>query len=339
MQSKKSIIFLLATFILAGCTSPSTEKADKPVLNYNSISGREGSDGPILAVKIDDTSLARPQIGLDQADLVYIEQVEGGLTRLAAIFSSQIPAEIGPVRSARISDIDILSQFGKVIFAYSGAQRLMLPVIASANLWDYGAQHSSPTIFTRDQNRPAPYNMVLKANLLLDKAKLDGREISISKSPGWNFEQLGSVGLSHRGKAVDSVVVRWPANKYEANWSESEKRWLFNNAGVADISASGTQLGATTFVIQLVTITNSIYRSKDGGYTPFSQTVGSGTGYILRDGRSFKAYWNRPSPESGTTWTLADGSKIPFARGSVWVALTDREPEFTLAVQPNELSK
>ena len=93
------------------------------------LSGREGVDGRVLAVKIDDTNAAHPQIGLEDADIVYIEQVEGGLTRLAAIFSTVIPQRVGPVRSARISDIDILSQFGRVAFAYSGAQRKLLPVI------------------------------------------------------------------------------------------------------------------------------------------------------------------------------------------------------------------
>ena len=75
----------------------------------NSISSLPGGDGPVLVVKIDDTSQARPQIGLEDADIVYIEQVEGGLTRLAAIFSSKIPQKIGPVRSARISDVEPVS--------------------------------------------------------------------------------------------------------------------------------------------------------------------------------------------------------------------------------------
>ena len=118
--------FMSALAISVLTLSACAEKEVKPIaeieVTYNSISGRVGVDGPVLAVKIDDTRLARPQIGVEDADLVYIEQVEGGLTRLAAIFSSVIPENIGPVRSARISDIDILSQYGKVIFAYSGEQ-------------------------------------------------------------------------------------------------------------------------------------------------------------------------------------------------------------------------
>ena len=181
MRSKLFTLLLISTIVLTGCASENPVTSGKSEPTYNSISGRVGSDGPILAVKIDDTSMARPQIGLEKADLVYIEQVEGGLTRLAAIFSSVIPTEIGPVRSARISDIDILSQFGKVVFAYSGAQSLMLSVISQANLWDYGAQKSSPTIYTRDQARPAPYNMVLRGDLLMQKVVADARDVAMSK--------------------------------------------------------------------------------------------------------------------------------------------------------------
>lgn len=334
MRSKFISLLIISAITLSACGHSNSSNSAPTKVSHNSISGRVGTDGPILVVKIDDTSIARPQIGLDQADLVYIEQVEGGLTRLAAIFSSTVPNEIGPVRSARISDIDILAQYGKVIFAYSGAQRLMLPVIAAANLWDYGAEHSSPKIFTRDATRPAPYNMVLRADLLLEKTVEDARQVAVSKSPGWNFGEAPT-----GGQLVDSVTVRWPASKYEVTWSKVEKRWVLSNGGVADMAASGRQLGATTFVIQNVSITNSIYHSKDGGYTPFSQTIGSGTGYILRDGRSFAANWSRNSAESGTTWTLADGTEIKFAAGSVWIALTDQTPKFTLTETATPLSK
>jgi len=334
MRSRLFILLAIASVTLTACAGEGSKTSSGKVVSYNSISGRVGLDGPILAVKIDDTYSARPQIGLEDADLVYIEQVEGGLTRLAAIFSSVIPANIGPVRSARISDIDILAQYGKVIFAYSGAQRAMLTVVANSNVWDYGAQRQSPTIYTRDANRSAPYDMVLRGDLLLEKAKRDQRDISISKSIGWSFGDTPAGGV-----AIDSVSLRWPASKYEATWSKTEKRWLFSNGGVADLAASGKQLGATTFVIQNVTMSDSIYRGTDGSYTPLSETVGTGTGYILRDGRSFKANWSRPTAETGTTWKLADGSEIKFAAGSVWVALTDRKPEFTLTAPTSPDSK
>jgi len=335
MRSKKLAILLTAVALLSGCSSIEDQKVvTEPEITYNSISGRVGNDGPILVVKVDDTSPARPQIGVEEADLVYIELVEGGSTRLAAIFSSAIPQIIGPVRSARISDIELLAQYGKVVFAYSGAQRPMYPVITSANLWDYGAQRSSPKIYYRDAVRYAPYNLILRSDLLLEKVAADGREVAQSKSPGWTFGDKPKGGVP-----IDSAVVRWPANRYKVTWSTTEKRWLLSIGDVADMAESGVQLGATTFVIQNVSITDSIYRTKFGTYTPFSQTIGTGTGYILRDGRSFKATWSRPTAESGTSWTLADGSEIKFAPGSIWVALTDQKPEFTLTAPTEPVSK
>jgi len=296
---------------------------------YNSLSGREGSDGEILVVKIDDTVSARPQIGIDRADVVYIEQVEGGLTRLAAVFSSEIPTLIGPVRSARISDIDILAQYGRVVFAYSGAQGKMLPVISAANLNDYGAQRQSPTIYTRDEARTSPTDMVLRADLLLEKVRSDGREIAQSRSVGWNFGDAPAGGI-----AITGAEINWPAASYELTWSSAEERWLISNNGVANMSTSGTQHGPTTFVIQLVEILPSEYGDKFGGVTPFSKTVGSGTGYVLRDGKYFSATWTRPDELSGTTWRALDGSELAFARGQVWIALTEKNPQFTLDSAP-----
>jgi hypothetical protein len=296
---------------------------------YNSLSGREGSDGEILVVKIDDTTAARPQIGIDRADVVYIEQVEGGLTRLAAIFSSEIPTRIGPIRSARISDIEILAQYGRVVFAYSGAQSKLLPVIAAANLNDYGAQRQSPTIYTRDESRTSPTDMVLRADLLLEKVRSDGRQIAQSRSIGWSFGDVPSGGT-----AITGAKLSWPATSYDLKWSAEEERWMISNNGVANLSASGLQHGPTTFLIQMVEILPSEYGDKFGGVTPYSKTIGTGTGFVLRDGKYFPATWSRPDELAGTTWRALDGSEIPFARGQVWIALTEKNPEFTLDSAP-----
>jgi hypothetical protein len=74
----------------------------------------------VYGVKIDDTATARPQLGISSADIVYVEQVEGGLTRLLAVFGSTLPAQVGPLRSVRASDTQILAQYGPVGLAFSG---------------------------------------------------------------------------------------------------------------------------------------------------------------------------------------------------------------------------
>lgn len=329
---KKAFTILVALLSLSVAAVAFLPASPKEIIDdifieptYNSLSGREGSDGQILVVKIDDTVSARPQIGIDRADIVYIEQVEGGLTRLAAVFSSEIPTLIGPIRSARISDIDILAQYGRVVFAYSGAQSKLLPVISAANLNDYGAQRQSPTIYTRDELRSSPTNMVLRADLLMEKVRSDGRDIATSRPIGWSFGDA-----PEGGTAITDAQLSWPAASYELTWSKDEKRWLVFNKGVANMSASGVQHGPTTFLIQNVEILPSEYGDKFGGVTPFSKTIGTGSGYVLRDGKYFPATWSRPDEFSGTTWKGLDGAEIPLARGQVWIALTEKNPQFTL---------
>ena len=331
MRSKTVFGLSVVSIVLlvSGCAEL-TQKIAKPapkVIEYNVLSGREGINGPVLIVKVDDTNAARPQIGLEAADVVYIEQVEGGLTRIAAVFSSVIPARIGPVRSARISDIDIMSQYGRVAFAYSGAQRKLLPVIASANLANLGAQSQSPTIYTTDSARNQPYAMVLRADLLMQRVIDKGYVVDPARSVGWKFGGIESVGVP-----ISRALIKWPAANYSVVWSARENRWLLMHNNEPNLDDTGKQLGASTFVIQITSITPSIYGDKFGGVTPISKTVGSGNGYILRDGKSYTATWSRASDEVGTTWKALDGSEILFAPGQVWVALTDNEPDFTLIV-------
>jgi hypothetical protein len=322
MFSRRTVVFLsLTSMLLTGCSVVSKLTSDPVITNV--LSGREGSNGPVLVVKIDDTTQAHPQIGLEDADIVYIEQVEGGLTRLAAVFSSVIPQRIGPVRSARISDIEILSQFGRVAFAYSGAQKKLLPVIASANLQDLGAQRQSPTIFTTDPNRTQPYAMVLRADLLMQLIAEKSYQIDTAKSVGFEFGELQAGGV-----ATIKADMHWPAATYSAIWSSDESRWLLSHNNAVNVADSGVVLGPTTLVIQMVSITPSEYKDKVGGVTPFSQTVGTGKAYVLRDGQRFVTTWSRPFADSGTTFTFDDGAVMNFDPGQIWIALTDREPDF-----------
>jgi hypothetical protein len=321
MFFKKTSAIVLV-FALTGCGVVSDLLPAKKATSV--LSGREGVDGQVLAVKIDDTNAAHPQIGLEEAEVVYIEQVEGGLTRLAAIFSTVIPQRVGPVRSARISDIDILSQYGRVAFAYSGAQKKLLPVIAAANLQDLGAQRQSPTIYTTDPNRNQPFAMVLRADLLMQKIKEKELSVDTAKSVGFVFGDL-----PEGGKAVQKAVMKWPAATYSADWSAKESRWHLSHNDKLNLADSGVVLGPTTLVIQMVKISPSEYGDKFGGVTPLSETIGTGKAYVLRDGEVFTATWNRAFADSGTTFSRSDGSPMNFASGQIWVALTDREPEFT----------
>lgn len=321
-------IALSLILLLVGCgTTANSPTKEAVVTPTNVLTGLPGINGPVLFVKIDDTQPAHPQIGLDSADVIYIEQVEGGLTRLAAVFSNKLPAQIGPVRSARISDIDLMANYGRVGMVYSGAQSLFLPVLRAANIEDIGADTEPASIFSRDPARQAPTNLLVNPSALLHKSvNVEHRNIVTAKSVGWKFGPLPTGGV-----AIKSAEVKWPAGSYKAVWSTISKRWNLVYDGVPDVAADGVRLGSPTFLIQEVSITQSIYHDHNGSYTPFSNTIGSGSGYLLRDGQEIALYWNRATALDPTTWTLKDGSPAYFPTGQVWVALTDQQPIFTFA--------
>ncbi|MFI9555443.1 DUF3048 domain-containing protein [Nonomuraea endophytica] len=272
---------------------------------------------PVLAVKIENTAAGKPQMGLKSADIVYVEQVEAGLTRLMAIFSSKIPAKVGPVRSARISDLHIAPQFGKPAFAYSGAQTKMLPLIAEASLFDVGDTRNGGAYF-RQPGRFAPYNLFANTKKLLSAAP----KASKAKDIGFTFGDAPAEG----GVDKKSWTVRWPAARFTFNWSEAKKQWMIWQDGKKDMAAEGGQLSAPTIVIQYTKTVRSQFHDKNQSYTPLVHSTGKGSAIVLRDGKAYKAKWERESEESGTTFTTAEGEPMNFAPGQVWIALASRKP-------------
>ena len=325
----------LSIFALTACgsgskTASTKTSADGTPVIHNVLTNLVGENGPVLAVKIDDTEPAHPQIGLNKADIVYIEQVEGGLSRIAAIFSdpTRLPELIGPVRSARISDLDILAQYGHVGFAFSGAQTKFYPLIDSANLTNLSADRNSATIYSRDTTRFAPTNLILHPHLLLDLALTQQhKQVDTVKPIGFTFGAAPAGGV-----AISSAAFHWPASHYLASWDSTLGQWTFTYDGQPDLAADGSHLGSPTLIIQNVSITDSQFKDRHGGVTPFSNTVGSGTAFLLRDGKEYPVLWNRASANVGTTWTTPDGKPANMGTGQIWIALTDNPPVFTYPV-------
>jgi hypothetical protein len=291
----------------------------------NFFTGLSGENKQILVVKIDDTNAAHPQIGVEDADLVYVEQVEGGLTRLAAIYTSKLPPLIGPIRSARISDIELLAQFGRVGFAYSGAQSKMRPVIAEANLENLSAERNPPSIYGKDPNRIGPVDMILKPDLLLERANANPK-IRIETATASVF----AFGDAPKGETNTAIAkIKWPSAKYELRWDSANEKWLIYFNEKPNMAANGEHLYADTAIIQIVSITPSIYGDKFGEITPFSKTTGSGKAVMLRDGFSYQISWQRNLETEVTTWKSEDGDVANFKPGRTWIFLTDKAPVLT----------
>ncbi len=115
-----------------------------------------------------------------------------------------------------------------------------------------------------------------------------------------------------------SYSVAYPAAAFTFRWSAGQHRWLSWMDGKLAVSASGSQLGGRTIVIQSVVVSKSSFREL-GIKPPYANTVGEGSAVVLRNGRAYQVKWSRPRPDAGTRFTLPDGRRMPFARGQVWV--------------------
>ena len=265
--------------------------------------------GPVLAVKIDNIVLARPQTGLQSADIVYVIPVEGGLTRFMAVYSSHIPPVVGPVRSARQSDLDLLRQFGKPAFAWSGATPHLVPFVERSPIVDlYALQVAG---YYRAKDRVEPYNLYANARQLMREAT----GASKARDIGFLF---GAPPAG--GRAAASYSVKYPAASYTFRWSAKDKRWLTWIDGAPAMATEGGQLGGRTVIIQYTQISTSRFEEY-GGRPPYAKSTGSGRAVILRDGREYTVRWSRPTLNGGTTYTLPNGQRMLFAPGQVWVVL------------------
>jgi hypothetical protein len=268
--------------------------------------------GPVLAVKIDNIVYARPQTGLRSADIVYVLPVEGGLSRFMAVFSSHIPPVIGPVRSAREDDLELLAQFGKPAFAYSGAAPHLLPFIHRAPIVDLYAGTASG--YYRSSSRVAPYNLYASGRALVHQAA----GASDAKDIGFRFGPLPG-----GGRVTSSYSASYSAASYDFRWSRSAGRWLVWIDGTPALATEGGQLGGATVIVQYTVVKTSRFLEY-GSRPPFAESTGSGRAVVLRDGRAFDVHWSRPNKNDGTTYTLPSGQRMTFAPGQVWVMLIAR---------------
>ncbi|MGW7286147.1 DUF3048 domain-containing protein [Streptomyces sp. NPDC054847] len=306
------------TVSLYGCTGPEPGPAETSTSSAargtSYFTGLPAKQGPVLAVKIDNVRPARPHTGLGAADIVYVEQVESGLSRILAVFSSTLPPRIGPVRSARESDLELLRQFGRPALVYSGAQSALRPLIESAPVAAL-PQGEAPDAFVRSGDRPAPHNLYVRP----ERALAAARDVSDASDIGMRFG-----AAPDGGRPLEEHTVRYPAARYTFSWSPERKRWLVAMDGSAARTTDGGRLEPSTVVVQHTEVRPSKFRDRGGSVSPYTETVGSGTALVLRDGRAYDARWQRASADGDTVFTDAAGERLDFAPGQVWVLLTAR---------------
>lgn len=254
------------------------------------------ADRPALAVKIENSVDARPQTGLAAADMVWEQVVEGGITRFVAVYHSDLPPEIGPVRSIRPMDTAIAAPLGGLL-AFSGGVPTYVTTAQDAGL-QVLSQDSGADGFHRTTTRAAPHNVHAVPQTLVEQA-----DTAHQTSPGAQFDhpEAGghptAVAAGEPTTALDLTLSgishpRWA-------WSAADGRWLRSEGSTPAVEADGRRIGATNIVVLRVDVVAT--EARDAAGNPVAETILTGTGRALvaSGGHAVEATWSKPAPGPG----------------------------------------
>jgi hypothetical protein len=288
------------------------------------------AERPAVIVKIAADADAWPESGIDQADVVYEEVVEGGITRYMAIFQSQDADPVGPVRSVRETDADIVEPIGG-LFAYSGGIPSFVNLIDSVGITDVGANDDGSAYYRSDA-RAAPDNLYTSTSVLRESTPAG------AGPPPTLFDYVSPHGRfsEPREESVSKVVVPMSGTTV-ATWTydASSATWDRSTNGVDQSVAEGTALSSgpaiafTNVIIETVPYENTGFTDPDGNPVPDANVVGTGQAIILSDGELVHATWSKPTASSITTYEASDGSPIGLLPGTTWVMLAPQGASIT----------
>jgi len=267
----------------------------------------------VIAVKLDDTAAGRPSLGVDKADVIYIEEVEGGLSRMVAVFASSKP-RARAVRSIRSSDPELLGQYGRIIVVASGGGRQALKVLDASTLHSV-VNDRGQAGFSRDPSRPAPYNLVS------DLAKV-GAAGTADGVRNVGFTWAARDPRLAAAKPATAVRTQVGSTRVGFVWDRGLARYVRTVGGRRVVTASGAPVAKPNVIVQYCQITaDPNDHDVNGNPTMFTKTIGSGLVVLFRGGKRIAGTWSRPSLEAATTFKDAAGKPLLLAPGGTFVAL------------------
>jgi hypothetical protein len=268
---------------------------------------------PALVVKIDNVPKARPQAGLRQADVVVEERVEGNMSRLVAIYHSQDAPGVGPVRSVRTTDLEIVSLLGRVLFASSGGNGGVVPQLHAADVVDIGHNMGGGG-FHRAGHRPAPHNLFTSTPELYGRAPEQPgppRPLFAYRAPGEPLAAgavpSGGISLSFGGGEVSRF-----------HWDPTTGTWHRWQSGTPHLDADGVLVTPRNVVVAGIDYDMS---GQAGRSVPHGIVTGEGPAIVLTDGHAILGRWVRPGLGDPMTLLAADGSEIRLRPGQTFLEL------------------
>jgi Protein of unknown function (DUF3048) N-terminal domain/Protein of unknown function (DUF3048) C-terminal domain len=274
---------------------------------------------PALAVKIDNVEPdSRPQIGLNQADVVYEERVEGAVTRFMAVFHSAEAVPVGPVRSARTSDIGLFKPLGLPLFAWSGANPSFAARVRDAGPIDVGYDAASSQ-YHRARNRRAPHNLMLNSTIEMWAAGYGGTappQLFAYRAP--NEPIVG--GTIATGV---NIVFAVGAGSAPVDYIWNGAGYARSQSGTPHVDALGVQVAPENVIVSFTPYADSDVTDQFGVPIREAQLVGQGDAWVLTGGQMIVARWSKPSLEAPTQYLDAAGQPVKLTPGRTWVALAE----------------
>jgi len=287
-----------------------------PLTGLPDISGN-AVNRPALTVKIENTPDSMPQWGITKADVVYEEIVNGGITRLAAIFNSSVPTKIGPVRSVRPTDTQIVYPLGG-IFAFSGGAQYAINSIETAPVKLLN-QTSAGSAMYRDPKRQAPHNLYAVGESLF--------AFGGTPTPPKPLFTYRGAGKKVKGTSVSTFTVNFPSI-YPVTWSwnSTSKSWDRSIFGSADITGTGERESPKNVIDMFVNYVNGI-----GTMNSYGDLQGSGTAQIFTAGKEVQATWSRgPLKSDPVIYKTLTGKVVALTPGQTWVELINTGAKVTV---------
>jgi hypothetical protein len=267
---------------------------------------------PALVVKIDNyPTEARPQSGLNQADVVFEELVEG-ITRFAAVFQSENADPVGPIRSARTSDVNIMAQLGRPLLAWSGGNPGVTRAIQNANIDNLTPDRYASAYFRLSERR-RPHNYYSNTSTLFSLAT----DATPVPAPLFQYRAEGDPLPPTAQPSGGVNIVYTGGLKVDYAWNETLKGWARFQSGTAHVDMAGFQIAPANLVVMFTEYT----RSPADPISPEAQTVGSGEVWVFTAGSIIPGRWDRPDPTKPATLTDGNGQPILLTPGRTWVAL------------------
>ena len=284
--------------------------------------GGEVPNRPALAIKVENNPDARPQAGLAEADIVYEEEAEGGITRFMAVYQCENSSRIGPVRSARLVDPKILDQFGEALFGYAGgAPKVRNEIQAFDRIVDLSyTDKRAAAEYEEDPNREIPHHLFTTTRGLYRAAGKEGR--------GHLPEEVFTFDEEvPRGKRAREIHAQFNPSVADVIWryDRGSEIYLRYHGSEAHTLEDGSQVAATNVVVQIVERIQTDIVDPAGNPVFDFGVSGTGKAYVFRNGRVIRGTWEREDPEDVTVFLDRQGDQIPLAPGNTWVELYPKD--------------